>query len=253
MPARTDQPTQPRMGNRQGFVLIAALWLLVALAAVGLEVSLQSRTRRLASANMLDEARARAVADAATEFARSRLSSAMLGHAEQLRSEAAQNATTAAARDRASRMDSRTLFRQADPGQDPWREPTGLVTPTVTVDNITAQLDLRDTGAGLNPNQADEMMLRQFLASGLRLDYTVADGLTQAILDWRDDDDLPRVNGGEREEYIEAGAAVLPGNRQFSTIDELRHVLGMTPEIFAQMEPYLTMVELRTHQHQCGT
>ena len=32
--------------------------------------------------------------------------------------------------------------------------------------------------------------------------------LAQAILDWRDEDELPRINGGEREEYLEEGALV---------------------------------------------
>jgi type II secretory pathway component PulK len=241
MPTRSASP-RPALGNRPGFALIAALWLLIALGAVGLEVSLQSRTRRRAAANLVDEVRARAIADGATEYARSRLTSAMIGRAEQLRNEAAQSATTTAARDRARRMDNQTLFRQSDPGLDPWREPAELVPTSLSVDSITAQLDVRDTGAALNPNQADETMLRQFLALGLRIDYTVADRLTQAILDWRDDDDLPRVNGAEREEYLAAGAAVLPANRQFNELKDLRYVLGMTPEIFEQMQPYLTLV-----------
>jgi type II secretory pathway component PulK len=85
-------------------------------------------------------------------------------------------------------------------------------------------------------------MLRQFFANGLHLDYALADKLAQAMMDWRDQDDLPRINGGERDQYIDAGAAILPPNRPFATIDELRHVMGMTREVFAEMRPYLTMV-----------
>ena len=75
--------------RRDGFVLIAALWLLVALGAVGLDVSLRSRSRRLAAANLVDETRARGAAFAGAEYARSRLTSAMLGRAEELRADAA--------------------------------------------------------------------------------------------------------------------------------------------------------------------
>jgi general secretion pathway protein K len=227
---------------RRGFVLVAALWLLIALGAVALDVSLKTRARRLASANLLDETRARAAADAAAEYARSRLSSAMLGRAEQLRSEAASRATTQAARDRAGRAGMQNLFQQADPAEDPWRQPEGLVPSSYAVGAVDVVIALRDTGAGLNPNEADEAMIRQFFANGLRLDYALADKLAQAILDWRDQDDLPRVNGGERDQYIEEGAAILPPNRAFATIDELRHVLGMTDEVFNQMRPFLTMV-----------
>jgi general secretion pathway protein K len=227
---------------RQGFVLIAALWLLIALGAVGLEVSLRSRARRLAAANLIDETRARLAADAGTEFARSRLTSAILGQAEQLRTDAQRRAPTQAARDRAGRMDMQTLFRQSDPATDPWREPDELVEPEYNLGAVPITIDVRDTGAALNPNEADEDMLRQFLADGLQLDYALADKLTQAILDWRDQDELPRINGAEKEEYEKAGAPVLPQNRPFAEISELRTVLGMTTEVFEKMRPYLTTV-----------
>jgi general secretion pathway protein K len=75
----------------------------------------------------------------------------------------------------------------------------------------------------------------------LRLDYAKAGELTAAILDWRDADDLPRINGGEKDEYVRDGAAMLPGNHVFSTIDELRFVKGMTDEIFAAARPFLVI------------
>jgi len=37
------------MSNRRGFALLAALWLLVALATAGLAIATVSRTRRLAA------------------------------------------------------------------------------------------------------------------------------------------------------------------------------------------------------------
>ena len=230
------------MRRREGFVLIAALWLLIALGAVGLDVSLRSRARRLAAANLMDEARARLTADAATEYARSRLTSAMLGRVDELRSQASQAATTQAARNRVNRMDVQNLFRQSDPSTDPWREPAALVPPEYTLGDVPITLELRDTGAGLNLNEADENMIRQFLAEGLRIDFNQADKLAQAILDFRDQDEIPRINGGEREEYIEEGLAVLPVNRPFAEVSELRHVMGMTTELFDEMRPYLTLV-----------
>ncbi len=230
------------MKRRDGFVLVAALWLLIALGAVGLDVSLRSRARRLAAANLMDETRARLTADGATEYARSRLTSAMLGRADELRAQAAQSANTQAARNRVDRMDMQSLFRQSDPATDPWREPAELVPPTYAMGDLPVTLELRDTGAGLNPNEADENMLRQFLAEGLRIDFNQADKLAQAILDWRDQDDIARLNGGERDEYMDEGMAVLPANRPFADVSELRHVLGMTTELFDQMRPYLTLV-----------
>ena len=136
----------------------------------------------------------------------------------------------------------RRLFRSSDPLEDPWREPQELIVPEMVFGDARYALLLRDVGAALNLNEADEEMLRQFFAQGIGLDYADADELAQAILDWRDEDDLPRINGGEREEYLEEGALVLPPNRDFVDVDELRHVRGMTPEIYVAAAPHLTLI-----------
>lgn len=231
-----------RATTRGGFVLVAALWLLVALGAVGLDASLRSRARRLAAANLLDETRARAAAMAGVEYARSRLTAAMLDRADELRAQAMERARTERARRTAARANARRLFRGSDPFEDPWRLPEQLVATDMAFGDVRYALRLRDTGAALNLNTASEEMFRQFFAQGLRVDFARADRLAQAILDWRDEDDIPRVGGGERDQYLKQGAPVLPANRDFAELAELRHVLGMTAELYAEALPYLTIV-----------
>ena len=228
--------------RRGGFVLIAALWLLVALAAVGLDASIRSRTRRLAAANRIDEVRARAAALAGTEYARSRLTAAMLDRADELRADALERARNDRQRRNLQQRSVRSLFRSVDPLEDPWRAPDELVVPDMAFGDARYTLRVRDTGAALNLNEIGENEIRQFFALGMGLDYAEADELAQAILDWRDDDDIPRLNGAEREQYIEAGAPVLPPDRDFAEIDELRHVLGMTPELYEAALPYVTLI-----------
>jgi len=228
--------------RRDGFVLIAALWLLIALGAVGLDAALRSRSRRLAAANLIDESRARAAAVAGTEYARSRLSSAMLGRADELRSEALSRARNDRTRSRIQQSNVRSLFRDADPAADPWRAPDELVAPDMAFGAARYTLRVRDTGAALNLNSVDEDVLRQFFSQGLRVDYARADRIAQAIMDWRDEDDNPRIGGGEREEYLKAGASMLPPNRDFAELDELRYVLGMTRELYDLAVPYLTLI-----------
>lgn len=229
------------MSDRRGFVLIAVLWLLVALGAVGLHAALELRSERRAAANVLDEHRARQVALAGTEYARSRLSSAMLDRAEELRSEVRESRSRRR-RNRNRTLSVERLFQRSDPVDDPWRNPEELVMPEMSFGDARFVLRVRDTGAALHLNTADEEMLRRFFAQGMELDYALADRLAQAIMDWRDEDLIPRVGGGEAEEYLAAGAAVLPPNRPFASLDELRHVMGMTPEIYAAALPYLTLV-----------
>jgi type II secretory pathway component PulK len=217
---------------------MAALWLLVALGAVGLDAALRSKTQRAVAVNQLDAVRARDAALAGSEYARSRLTAALLERREQMAAEvrrqsAGRNLTAA---------QSRNLLLSQLAGDDPWYEPSRYLMPALALGDAEFQVDARDTGLMLNVNQASEEMLRNFLASGLRIDYAWAERLAAAILDWRDDDDLPRINGAERDEYIAAGAAVLPGNRPFNDVDEVRHVLGMTPELFEAMRPYITTI-----------
>ncbi|MGD2121205.1 MAG: type II secretion system protein GspK [Gemmatimonadota bacterium] len=228
--------------DREGFALVAALWLLVALGSVGLQTALASRARRQAAANLLDEVRARAAVLAGTEYARSRLTAAMLGQVEELREDALSSARNSRDRRRVERSSVRSLFRRANPLEDPWREPQALIVPEMVFGDARYALLLRDVGAALNLNDASEEMLRLFFAQGMEVDYAEADQLAQAILDWRDEDEIPRLNGGEREEYLEDEALILPPNRDFVDIDELRHVRGMTPELFVRAAPHLTLI-----------
>lgn len=225
-----------RGGSRRGFVLIAALWILVALSAVGLQAALESQTRRRASANLVDETRARVAVQAAGEWVRSRLTAAVLGMEEQVRSES----------DPGMRGGWIEATRGTDlgygPVDDPWWNPAGLLPPEVTFGDARVRIAVRDVGTALNLNEASEEMIRQFFSLGLEIDFALAEEITQAILDWRDEDDIPRVNGGEIDEYLDEGRPVLPANRGFSTVDELGYVRGVTPEILELARPHLTLV-----------
>jgi general secretion pathway protein K len=201
----------------RGFALIAALWLLVALSAIGLEFSLQARDRRLAAANLLDEARARAAAEAGLEHAQARLTD-RLRRAERLHGSA----------------DPRLLM-------DAWADVGHVFAGEVSYGDVRYRLVLRDANAVLNLNRASEDEIRALLAA-LRVDFLRADEIAQSIADWVDADDLVRGRGAEREYYLRRGDPVLPRNGPLVTLDELRHVRGMTPEIHTRMRPYVTLL-----------
>lgn len=203
-------------GDR-GFALVAALWLLVALSAVGLEFGLRARERRLAAANVLERARARAAAEAGIAHARARLDE-LARRAEELRG---------------SMSASRTL--------DPWEQPGTLLPDSVSLDDVGYRVTLRDAGASLDLNRVGEEELRRFFST-LRVDFGEADRLAQAIADWRDADDLHRARGAEREHYLEEGLPVLPRNGPFQELSELRYVRGMTAEIYEEAKPHLTLL-----------
>lgn len=202
--------------TRRGFALVASLWLLIALAAIGLELSLEARARRLAAANVTEGAIARAAAQAGAEQARSRLGRTL------------------------QRVDA--SGRATDPAsiQDPWRELGGVLPDTVAMGTSRFHVALRDANAALNLNHADERELQRLFAA-LRIDAGLADRLAQSIADWRDADDAPRARGAERATYLNEGLDVMPANAPFRSVAELRAVRGMTDGIFALVRPYLTV------------
>ena len=71
--------------------------------------------------------------------------------------------------------------------------------------------------------------------------------LSDAILDWRDADDLKRLHGAEAEDYQAKGKGYVPQNRDFQALEELQMVLGMTPSLYKRLEPVLTI-----HSRQNG-
>jgi len=62
-----------------------------------------------------------------------------------------------------------------------------------------------------------------------------SDALADAIMDWRDRDDLPRLHGAERSQYQQAGLDYGPANEPFQHLSQLQQVLGMTPPLFQQL------------------
>lgn len=65
--------------------------------------------------------------------------------------------------------------------------------------------------------------------------------LTDAILDWRDEDSLKRLNGAEDEDYLAGGYQYGAKDDYFSSVYELKKVIGMTDEIFNSIKPALTV------------
>jgi type II secretory pathway component PulK len=83
---------------------------------------------------------------------------------------------------------------------------------------------MRAVGSRLNINMADAEMLHQFFTA-LGLPDRRVDSLTDALLDWRDPDDLPRPAGAEREWYERQGRSP-PRNAPLASGRELARVRG---------------------------
>lgn len=103
------------------------------------------------------------------------------------------------------------------------------------------RLRVLDEGGKIDINTTQELTLRAVLTKLLNEDHDRADALADAILDWRDPDSLKRLHGAEADDYAAAGKGYAPGNKNFQTLEELAMVLGMTPALYARLEPVLTL------------
>jgi len=200
---------------RRGVAMITALWLVVAIAVVALQFSLDARERRTLGVGAADRGVQRALASGALKLVEAKLEYA-------LRSVPTGRGNTA-------------VLRASDPllGID------SLYSGTYAVDSMPVDVRAADLGAKLNINSLSEDELKTFFGFVLR-DYVLSDALAQHIMDWTDADDIARVHGGERDDYIKAGALALPANGPFRDIADLLNVQGVTPAVYAAVAPYLT-------------
>jgi len=199
--------------SRRGVALLAALWLVVAISVVALQFSLDARDRRTLGVNASDRGIERAAALGALALMQARLEQAL---------RVAPSGTNI------------TRLRAADP----WLDADSVYSGVLDVDSIPVTVRVRDLGASLNINQLNENELRTFFQFAIG-DFTTADQIAQSIMDWRDADSIPRPRGGERDAYIKAEKLALPTNAPFREVTDLAEVLGVTPEIYARVSPYL--------------
>lgn len=99
--------------------------------------------------------------------------------------------------------------------------PEGKVRFSVTAE--TGKIDL---------NRAPDALIRG-LAASFGNDGDTA-SLADAILDWRDADDLRRLHGAEDRDYLLAGRQGGARDGPFLTVSELSQVLGMSPDMLGR-------------------
>jgi general secretion pathway protein K len=71
----------------------------------------------------------------------------------------------------------------------------------------------------------------------LGLGHEKAQSLADAIVDFRDPDNLIRLQGAEKSQYQAAGLAWGPKNGPFEDVEEVQQVFGMTHAIYDREVP----------------
>jgi general secretion pathway protein K len=111
----------------------------------------------------------------------------------------------------------------------------------IDIEGRTITVRVQDEAGKIDLNVAPAALLLRLL-SATGLDPEAAQAETDRILDWREGGDLRRLNGAKQEDYRLAGYSYGPRGAAFLSIDELRLVMGMTPELYERLKPAITVV-----------
>lgn len=189
-------------GSRQtGMALVLVLWFVALLSILAIGFSRSVRTEIKIAHNLMEDTRDRHLAEAAVQ----------MGIHELLKSD-----------------------------QDEFPSLVSGVSKGFLFDGRKLSYAIQDERGKVDLNQApDELLLNLLQLAGA--EDSQASGILDAIADWRDDNDLRRLNGAELEDYEEAGLKAFPSNRAFVSIAELQQVIGIDTELYNSLKPNITV------------
>lgn len=97
-----------------------------------------------------------------------------------------------------------------------------------------------DEAGKINIKKPDQDIFRGALADAGATEEE-QDTIIDSIIDWQDGNDLIRLNGAEKDQYLDAGHSYGPSNKPFQVKDELQLVMGMRADLYEKLEPLLTV------------
>jgi len=208
------RPKPTGLRGSRGIALVLVLWVIALLTVMALGLTTVQRTESALTRNQIDGARFRALADAALSLVALDLLSTP------------------------SPMEEMAEMPEMAP-----QIPDG--TPRVlTFDGDQLEVRLFNEASRLDLNAATREQLATLieLAQGEQgYDEVQRDRLADAIIDWRDPDDLTELNGAEDGEYEASGLPYGARDEPFRSVEELRNVLGITPTLYQRLAPNLTV------------
>jgi general secretion pathway protein K len=191
----------PIPARQRGIAMVLVLWAATLLTVIAASFVFSIRTDVVLAQNMVAGARAQALAEAGVQ---------------------------------------RALYETFKPATDKQRWKGDGIEREWEYGGAKITVVMQDVSGKIDINAASDLLLKGLLMS-VGLDDARAGALLDAIVDWRDVDELRRPNGAEASDYQAAGLKYKPANAPFETVDELRRVLGMTPQIYARLADVLTV------------
>jgi general secretion pathway protein K len=195
-----SNPCRLKLNGERGVALIIVLWIFVFLSVVAFEFSAATREEAAAALRFDDETQGYYLAVAGFER----------GLYDFLNQ---QGAPTLAQKEP----------QKSDLFDGRWREQE--------LGDGSFRVRLVDEGGKININRVSEETLRRVFTN-LGIDDARRDILVDSIMDWRDADDLHRVNGAENDYYASLVSPYTAKNGPLDTVEDLLWIRGVTNELF---------------------
>ncbi len=227
-----------RHNNNSGIILIVVLWLLMILSimAIGLsrQIGVEIQLTRYALAKT--QSRAAALSGLAYAMARIARDNGLAGGAE---GDTLYRCGFILDQDKTPA----DLFEDIPVGDNrfsierPIGRGSALKTAVFGFGDEQSRLNLNAVGP-----QNDGILINLLMLLGQEQD--VAEEIATAVVDWRDIDDAPLnpAYGAENDYYLSLERPYTCKNGAFDSVEELTAVRGVTPEIFEQVRPFLTVI-----------
>ncbi|RDD62008.1 general secretion pathway protein GspK [Ferruginivarius sediminum] len=203
-----DTSKTDRLRRQRGLALVLVLWVLTLMSLMAAGFLSETRTEVRATRNRAEVAEAEALADAGIYFAISRL------------------------------LQDRTGV--AGDTEEPVPVPADGRILEWTFGGGKVRLSLRDEMGKVDLNAAHPDVLWGLLQA-VGVPRAEARVIAARILDFRDPDDLSRVDGAEDAEYIAAGRTYGAKDGAFQSIEEIGQVLGIDRTLAELLRPHITV------------
>lgn len=222
--------------RNEGMALVMVLWVLMLLSIIALEFCYAMRTEVDICANQRDDIKGYFMARAGVERALlemmrfTRIEGGLLREEEEEEVEEGESAGSAGLVD-----EGETEIWKAD--GTPYEVPFHDGEFEVRIENEAGKVNI---------NYASGEILRQLLNS-LELpelpseEGNIVDVVADSVLDWRDEDNLHRINGAEDDYYNGLPESYDCKDGPFYAVEELLLVRGVTPEVYQKLSNCVTV------------
>jgi general secretion pathway protein K len=196
--------TRSQAKSERGIALIMVLWAVALLMVIAASYAFETRTEALLSANLVDKAKADAVAEAGVRRA--------IADLLQNNDSTFKNALT----------EKSLRFAGAD--------------LRIAVVSEHGRIDLNAAPDALIGQVAERALAEISPTEGIS-----AESVSDSILDWRDADKTKRRAGAEDPDYRVAGKSYGAADQAFVSVSELSLVLGIPLDVYRELSKYFTV------------